>query len=100
MALKTLEEVRAEFDRCGLSISSWAANHGIPRNIVSGVLQGRLKGKRGHAHNAAVLLGLKDGVVNREEAREPDPCVLLPAREGSVRVQERSASMLRASAPT
>ncbi|OXC78596.1 hypothetical protein BSU04_10730 [Caballeronia sordidicola] len=28
------------------------------------MLQGRLKGKRGHAHNAAVLLGLKEGVVN------------------------------------
>jgi gp16 family phage-associated protein len=64
MALKTLEEVRAEFDRCGVSVSSWAVKHGIPRNIASGVLQGRLKGKRGHAHNAAVLLGLKEGVVN------------------------------------
>jgi gp16 family phage-associated protein len=75
MALKTLEEVRAEFDRCGISISRWAVKHGIPRNIASGVLQGRLKGKRGHAHNAAVLLGLKDGVVNREDGTsEPDLC--------------------------
>ena len=82
MALKTLEEVRAEFDRCGVSVSGWAVRHGIPRNIVNGVLQGRLKGKRGHAHNAAVLLGLKDGVVNRKEAREPDFCEVLPAREG------------------
>ena len=65
MALKTLEEARAEFDRCGVSVSSWAVKHGIPRNIASGVLQGRLKGKRGYAHNAAVLLGLKEGVVNR-----------------------------------
>ncbi|WNC95477.1 DNA-binding protein (plasmid) [Paraburkholderia sp. FT54] len=85
MALKTLEDVRAEFDRCGLSVSSWAAKHGIHRNIVSGVLQGRLKGKRGHAHNAAVLLGLKDGVVNREDAHEPDLREVLPAREGQVR---------------
>jgi gp16 family phage-associated protein len=65
MALKTLEEARAEFDRCGVSVSSWAVKHGIPRSIASGVLRGRLKGKRGHAHNAAVLLGLKEGVVNR-----------------------------------
>ncbi|WP_328821665.1 DNA-binding protein [Paraburkholderia domus] len=79
MPLKTLEEVRAEFERCGVSVSSWAMRHGIPRNIVSGVLQGRLKGKRGHAHNAAVLLGLKDGVVNREH--EPGLCEVLPARE-------------------
>ena len=79
---ENLKEVRAEFDRCGISVSGWAVRHGIPRNIVSGVLQGRLKGKRGHAHNAAVLLGLKDGVVNREEAHEPDLCEALPAREG------------------
>ena len=82
MALKTLEGVRAEFERCGVSVSGWAIKHGIPRNIVSGVLQGRLKGKRGHAHNAAVLLGLKEGVVNRETAGEPDLCELPPAREG------------------
>jgi gp16 family phage-associated protein len=64
MPLKTVEEARAEFARYGISVSSWAVKHGIPRNIASGVLQGRLKGKRGHAHNAAVLLGLKEGVVN------------------------------------
>lgn len=73
MALKTPAEVRAEFDRCGESVSNWAARHCIPRNVVSGILQGRLKGKRGHAHNAAVLLGLKDGVVDRrvDDASEP-----------------------------
>jgi gp16 family phage-associated protein len=69
MPLKTLEEVRAEFDRTGVSVTSWAAEHGIPRNIVQGVLHGRLKCKRGHSHNAAVLLGLKDGVVNSSLAR-------------------------------
>ncbi|CAE6871886.1 hypothetical protein R69746_08489 [Paraburkholderia aspalathi] len=83
MRLKTLKEVRAEFDRCGISVSGWAVKHGIPRNIVNGVLQGRLKGKRGHAHNAAVLLGLKDGVVNCEnEPSEPDLCEVTPDREG------------------
>jgi gp16 family phage-associated protein len=72
MALKTLEEVRAEFDRSGISISSWAVKHGIPRNIVNGVVQGKLKGKRGHAHNAAVLLGLKEGVVTRPDDMAAD----------------------------
>jgi gp16 family phage-associated protein len=70
MPLKTLEEVHAEFDRNGISVSSWAAKHGIPRSIVTGVLQGRLKGKRGHAHNAAVLLGLKEGVVTERDDAE------------------------------
>ncbi|MEX3968126.1 hypothetical protein AB4Y42_39075 [Paraburkholderia sp. EG286B] len=36
---------------------SWAARHAIPCHIVNDVSQGRLKGKRGHAYNAAVLLG-------------------------------------------
>lgn len=72
MLLKTLKEVREEFNRHGVSVSSWATQHGIPRNIVSGVLLGRLKGMRDHAHNAAVLLGLKDGVVNRDEVT-PEP---------------------------
>ncbi len=83
MALKTLEEVRAAFDRCGISVSGWAVKHRIPRHIVNGVLQGRLKGKRGHAHNAAVLLGLKEGVVNRDDGvSEPDFCEVVPDREG------------------
>ncbi|NRO99329.1 DNA-binding protein [Paraburkholderia sp. NMBU_R16] len=64
MALKTRAQVLAEFDRCGESVSNWAAQHGIPRNTVSGLLQGRLKGRRGHAHKAAVLLRLKEGVVD------------------------------------
>ena len=64
MALKTRAQVLTEFDRCGQSVSNWAAQHDIPRNTVSGVLQGRLKGRRGHAHKAAVLLGLKEGVVD------------------------------------
>jgi gp16 family phage-associated protein len=65
MTLKTLDEIRTEFARRGVSVSGWAAEHRIPRSIVHGVLQGRLKGKRGHAHNTAVLLGLKDGVLNQ-----------------------------------
>ncbi|KVD99668.1 hypothetical protein WI91_02415 [Burkholderia vietnamiensis] len=70
MSLKSLEEVRAEFDRHGISVASWAKKHGIPRNIVIGILKGKLKGKRGHAHNAAVLLGLKEGVVTEKDDAE------------------------------
>lgn len=38
-----------------------------PTNRVSGALLGRMKWKRAHAHNAAVLLGLKEGVVERRD---------------------------------
>lgn len=64
MPLKTREEVRAEFDRTGASVSAWAAKHCLPRHVVEGLLSGKLKGRRGQAHNAAVLLGIKDGVVS------------------------------------
>lgn len=61
--LKTCEEVLVEFDRYGMSISGWARQHDLPRQIVHDVLHGRSKGKRGAAHKAAVLLGIKDGVI-------------------------------------
>jgi hypothetical protein len=58
----------------------WHLRFGLGRKTQ---MQGRLKGKRGHAHNAAVLLGLKEGVVNRDdEASEPDLCEVTPDSEG------------------
>lgn len=62
-ALKTREEVLAELDRCGMTISGWARKHDLPRQIVHDVLHGRSKGRHGAAHKAAVLLGIKDGVI-------------------------------------
>ena len=60
---KTVDEVRADLDRRGKSIREWAREHGISDRIVYAVLHGRFKGRRGQAHKAAVLLGLKDGIV-------------------------------------
>lgn len=61
--LKTREEVLAEFNRYGMTISGFARKHGLPRQIVHDVLHGRSKGRHGAAHKAAVLLGIKDGVI-------------------------------------
>ena len=56
-------EVRAEFQRKGISISAWAlANHFSP-NLVFEVLSGRKKGDRGQSHKIAVALGLKEGEI-------------------------------------
>lgn len=60
---KTAEQVRANLDRRGKTIRDWAREHDLSEKIVYGVLRGRFKGRRGQAHKAAVLLGLKDGVV-------------------------------------
>lgn len=59
------EEARAKLDEQGLSIARWAVQHGLNPNTVSDLLNGRKKGVRGESHNAAVLLGLKRGKVNR-----------------------------------
>lgn len=65
---KTPEQVRREFDRRGQSIQSWAKAHGLDPNTVYQVLSGAKRGRRGEAHRAAVLLGLKDGVIERPES--------------------------------
>jgi gp16 family phage-associated protein len=61
--VRTPAEVRAELDRRGKTIRQFAREIGVSDRIVYGVLRGRFKGRRGKSHRAAVLLGLKVGVV-------------------------------------
>lgn len=61
---RTPAEVRAGFDREGLSISKWAMDNNIrPGTVYQLLSDSRIKAKRGDAHRAAVLLGMKEGVV-------------------------------------
>lgn len=53
--------VRLEFE--GLSIADFARQHGLRYETVYQVLTGQKKGRRGDAHRAAVLLGVKNGVI-------------------------------------
>lgn len=62
-ALKTREEILAEFERKGISVRSWAIANGLSPATVSGVLKGRLTGRIGHSHKVAVMLGLKVGEI-------------------------------------
>lgn len=71
-ALLTPEQARADLDREGQSIAAFARKHGLNKNLVSDLLNGRKKGKRGEAHRAAVLLGIKEGVV----------CTVVPTAQG------------------
>lgn len=61
--LKTPKEVRADFEFRGESIAAWARKHGLGRSLVYEVLSGRKKCLRGDGHRAAVLLGIKRGVI-------------------------------------
>ena len=59
----TPEQARAALDHKGVSIAEFSRKHGLNKNLLSDLLNGRIKGRRGEAHRAAVLLGIKDGVI-------------------------------------
>ena len=61
--LKTAADVRADLDRRGKTIRETARDIGVSERVLHELLRGRFKGRRGQAHRAAVLLGMKDGVV-------------------------------------
>jgi gp16 family phage-associated protein len=62
-ATVTPEQARADLEKRGISIAEFSRKHDLNKNLVSDLLNGRLKGRRGEAHRAAVLLGIKDGVI-------------------------------------
>lgn len=65
MTLKTpaqaKEALKAELDRRGESIASWAMANGLNPLVVYGVLSGKRNPSRGQSHKAAVLVGMKQG---------------------------------------
>lgn len=61
----TTEQAREALDRRGISIADFSRQHELNKNLVSDLLNGRKKGRRGEAHRAAVLLGIKDGVIEQ-----------------------------------
>lgn len=61
--LRSLEDVEREFERRGISKADWAREHGIRPGVVYEIFSRRSACKRGETHRAAVLLGLKDGVI-------------------------------------
>ncbi len=66
--LRSLEDVERELDRKGISKADWAREHGIKPGVLYEIFSRRSSCRRGEAHRAAVLLGLKEGVI---EGREP-----------------------------
>lgn len=61
--LKSIDEVKAEFNYRGTTMSQWAREHNYPYYIVQHVLSGKSKFTHGKAHEIAVLLGLKEGII-------------------------------------
>ena len=61
----TVEEVRDEFRRRGVSVSDWARRKGVSAQLTYRILAGRTVGLRGQSHEIAVRLGLKSGLIGR-----------------------------------
>ncbi len=64
------KKVKERFKAEGVSIAQWARAHGFNRLTVYRVLEGRVKGERGEAHNVAVALGLKSEPKNLRFRRD------------------------------
>lgn len=62
-----LQEMRS----AGVSVSQWARDNGFSRDTVNGVLYGRCACMHGIAHEVAVALGIKDGVVVKPGTYRP-----------------------------
>lgn len=58
-------KIKADFFARGVSVADWAREHGLSPQKVYDLLNGRTAGARGEAHRAAVLLGLKEGVIEK-----------------------------------
>jgi gp16 family phage-associated protein len=56
-------EARKRLEKTGTSAKEFAELHGLHVSTVYAVLNNQKKCLRGQAHRAAVLLGIKDGVV-------------------------------------
>lgn len=61
--LRTPGEVLKDFEKKGISVRSWALKNGISPSVVHSVLNGRLSGRIGQSHKAAVMLGIKRGEI-------------------------------------
>lgn len=56
-------EARERLAHQGITAKDWATQHELNPSTVYAVLNGQKKCLRGEAHRAAVLLGIKDGVI-------------------------------------
>ena len=66
MSVLTTDQAKAALQRRGVSITQWSIANNLSPGIVLHVLNGRVKGHRGEAHRAAVLLGIKEGEIGGE----------------------------------
>ncbi|MHC5133467.1 helix-turn-helix domain-containing protein [Pseudomonas glycinis] len=59
------EHARKALEKRGQSARDFALLHDLSPSTVYAVLSGQSQCRRGEAHRAAVLLGVKDGVIEQ-----------------------------------
>lgn len=59
------QQARETLDKRGQSAKDFAVQHNLNPSTVYAVLSGQSRCRRGEAHRAAVLLGIKDGVIEQ-----------------------------------
>jgi len=64
--LQTRQEARKHLTYTGTSITEWARKHGFSADQVRDVLRKDAPCRFGKSHKIAVLLGIKDGVIQEE----------------------------------
>ncbi|UCV08477.1 hypothetical protein [Dechloromonas denitrificans] len=62
--LKSREQARRDLVRHGISVAAWARQHGVTSGQVRDVLRKDCPCNWGASHKIAVLLGIKDGVID------------------------------------
>lgn len=63
--VKTLKQVKEEFLRSGMTVRAWSLKNRVSASLVYEVFRGRAC-HRGESHKIAVLLGIKDGVIEEQ----------------------------------
>lgn len=58
-------QAREALEKRGQSAKDFATEHDLNPSTVYAVLSGQSQCRRGEAHRAAVLLGIKDGVIGQ-----------------------------------
>ncbi|WP_106802892.1 DNA-binding protein [Pseudomonas sp. S5D5] len=63
IAEQARQQARASLEKRGQTAKNFAELHNLNPSTVYAVLNGQSQCRRGEAHRAAVLLGIKDGVI-------------------------------------
>ena len=80
----SIQQVRRDFKRTGVTISGWAQMNGFTTDQVRDVLRGKAKGHYGAAHDIAVRLGIKAGELSRVAPQQEAPAAAFcaPQKKG------------------